>query len=39
MNIKEVKSLLDKYNLNAKKGFGQNFLVDDNILKKNCLFS
>ena len=34
MNIKEVKSLLDKYNLNAKKGFGQNFLVDDNILKK-----
>ena len=34
MNIKAVKSLLDKYNLNAKKGFGQNFLVDDNILKK-----
>lgn len=34
MNIKEVKSLLDKYNLNAKKNFGQNFLVDDNILKK-----
>lgn len=34
MNIKEVKELLDKYNLNAKKGFGQNFLVDDNILKK-----
>jgi 16S rRNA (adenine1518-N6/adenine1519-N6)-dimethyltransferase len=34
MNIKEVKNLLDKYNLNAKKGFGQNFLVDDNILKK-----
>ena len=34
MNIKEVKELLDKYNLNAKKGFGQNFLVYDNILKK-----
>ncbi len=34
MNIKEVKALLDKYNLNAKKNFGQNFLVDDNILKK-----
>ena len=34
MNIKEVRELLDKYNLNAKKGFGQNFLVDDNILKK-----
>ena len=34
MNIKEVKELLDKYNLNAKKGFGQNFLIDDNILKK-----
>ena len=34
MNIKEVKQLLEKYNLNAKKGFGQNFLVDDNILKK-----
>lgn len=34
MNIKEVKDLLERYNLNAKKGFGQNFLVDDNILKK-----
>lgn len=34
MNIKEVKELLEKYNLNAKKGFGQNFLIDDNILKK-----
>ena len=34
MNIKEVKGLLEKYNLSAKKGFGQNFLVDDNILKK-----
>ena len=34
MNIKEVRELLDKYNLNAKKGFGQNFLIDDNILKK-----
>ncbi len=34
MNIKEVKGLLEKYNLNAKKGYGQNFLVDDNILKK-----
>ena len=34
MNIKEVKQLLEKYNLNAKKGFGQNFLIDDNILKK-----
>ena len=34
MNIKEVRNLLEKYNLNAKKNFGQNFLVDDNILKK-----
>ena len=34
MNIKEVKQLLEKYNLNAKKGFGQNFLIDDNILIK-----
>lgn len=34
MNIKEVKNLLAQYNLNAKKSFGQNFLIDDNILKK-----
>ncbi len=34
MNIREVKELLDRYGLNAKKGFGQNFLIDDNILKK-----
>lgn len=34
MNIKEVKNLLEQYGLNAKKSFGQNFLVDDNILKK-----
>ncbi len=34
MNIKEVRELLDRYGLNAKKGYGQNFLIDDNILKK-----
>lgn len=33
-NIKRTKALLDKYQLHAKKNFGQNFLVDENILKK-----
>ena len=32
--IKETKAILDKYNLHAKKKFGQNFLVDPNILDR-----
>jgi len=29
-----VKNLLNRYNFRIKKSFGQNFLVDDNIIKK-----
>ena len=32
MNLKEVKELLNKYDANALKKYGQNFLIDDNIL-------
>jgi len=32
-NLK-VKSLLKKYDLRPKKGLGQNFLLDDNVLRK-----
>ena len=33
-NIKETKEILEKYQKRAKKSFGQNFLVDENILHK-----
>lgn len=33
MNISKVKKLLQLSDLNAKKKYGQNFLIDDNILK------
>ena len=33
-NINKTKMLLDRFDLRAKKGFGQNFLVDENILSK-----
>ena len=33
MNLKEVKQLLEKYNAGALKKYGQNFLIDDHILK------
>ncbi|MCK9471226.1 MAG: 16S rRNA (adenine(1518)-N(6)/adenine(1519)-N(6))-dimethyltransferase RsmA [Bacilli bacterium] len=32
--LKKTNQILTKYNLRAKKGFGQNFLIDENILKK-----
>ena len=32
--MKTAKDLLEKYNLTPKKKFGQNFLIDDNILRK-----
>ena len=32
MNLKEIKELLQKYDANALKKYGQNFLIDDNIL-------
>ena len=33
-NIKNTIRILEKYQLRAKKNFGQNFLVDENILMK-----
>ena len=33
-SITETKRILDKYNLQAKKKLGQNFLVDGNIINK-----
>lgn len=33
-NYKETKDILKQYGLNAKKKFGQNFLIDPNILRK-----
>ena len=33
-SVNKVKELLNKYNLQAKKKFGQNFLIDNNIVKK-----
>lgn len=34
MNTKNItRSIMDKYNIKANKGFGQNFLIDDNILQ------
>lgn len=32
--LKGTNKILNKYNIRAKKGFGQNFLIDENILKK-----
>lgn len=36
MNINEVKQILSKYDISVKKQFGQNFLMDDNIVNKIC---
>jgi len=33
-NVKRTKEILEKYNLYAKKIYGQNFLIDENILRK-----
>jgi 16S rRNA (adenine1518-N6/adenine1519-N6)-dimethyltransferase len=33
-NIHDIKALLKKYGLWAKKKYGQNFLIDKNVLKK-----
>ena len=32
MNLSEIKDLLNKYDANALKKYGQNFLIDDNVL-------
>ncbi|NLD26511.1 MAG: 16S rRNA (adenine(1518)-N(6)/adenine(1519)-N(6))-dimethyltransferase RsmA [Acholeplasmataceae bacterium] len=36
-NSKKTQMILDKYDIRAKKSFGQNFLIDENILKKIAL--
>ena len=36
MNINEVKQILNKYYVSVKKQFGQNFLMDNNIITKIC---
>ena len=28
--------ILDKYGFSFQKKFGQNFLIDENVVKKNC---
>ena len=33
-SLGKTKEILDKYNLHAKKVFGQNFLIDSNIILK-----
>lgn len=33
-SLKETRKILDQYGLSAKKKFGQNFLIDPNILQK-----
>ena len=34
MNIyEETKFLMKKYNINANKNLGQNFLIDDNVIE------
>lgn len=33
MNLNEIKELLNKYNAGALKKYGQNFLINDNVLK------
>jgi 16S rRNA (adenine1518-N6/adenine1519-N6)-dimethyltransferase len=38
-NSKKTHLILEKYQIKAKKNFGQNFLVDENILKKIALFA
>lgn len=35
-SINKTNQILDKYSLRAKKGFGQNFLIDGNIVLKIC---
>lgn len=36
MNINEVKQILTRYDVSVKKQFGQNFLMDNNIINKIC---
>ena len=34
LNVKDIKELYEKYGVSASKRFGQNFLVDENVLSK-----
>lgn len=36
MNITQVKEILNKYQVSAKKQFGQNFLMDENVINNIC---
>ena len=36
MNINEVKQVLEQYEVSVKKQFGQNFLMDNNVIAKIC---
>lgn len=38
-NLKNTKNLLSEYNCEARKKYGQNFLIDQNILKRIVDFS
>lgn len=36
MNLsKETKFLMNKYNITANKNYGQNFLIDENVVNRN----
>lgn len=36
MQASEIKKILEENNISVKKQYGQNFLMDDNIIKKIC---
>lgn len=36
MNITQVKEILTKYDVSVKKQYGQNFLMDENIINRIC---
>ena len=36
MNESEVKKILSNYDVSVKKQFGQNFLMDNNVIRKIC---
>lgn len=39
MQASEIKKILEENNISVKKQYGQNFLMDDNIIKKICEIS
>ena len=36
MNLKEIKEVINTYQLSIKKHYGQNFLIDQNVVGKIC---